>query len=229
MPGTSACSCGASGARAASGRLDARQRLVVDVDQAGAVLGGVARLGDDHGERLPDEADGVGGQRQRDIAQCFGHGALGRRHPTRDVGAGEHPDDARDGSRGIRVDASDAGVGVWAAHEDGVQAAGLADVVDVGAFAAQQAWVLDALAARADVGLWHVISSRGHLLHQRYVVVLGPEMVNDVPSGCGTSAVFRGANGVRMCTGVVILSLAGTMRPLSGTRTSAVMVRLGGA
>ena len=58
----------------------------------------------------------------------------------------------------VGVDAEDAGVGVRAPHEDGVQAALLAEVVDVGALATQQSRILDALPGGADVGLHHEAS-----------------------------------------------------------------------
>ena len=43
---------------------DSGQRLVVDLDQIGAVLGSIARLGDDHRHRVAHEAHDIGGQWQ---------------------------------------------------------------------------------------------------------------------------------------------------------------------
>ena len=43
---------------------DDGQRLVVDLDQIGAVLGSIARLGDDHRHRVAHEAHDIGGQWQ---------------------------------------------------------------------------------------------------------------------------------------------------------------------
>ena len=45
-------------------RHDRGQRLVVDLDQIGTVLGCIARLGDDHRHRVAHEADNIGGQWQ---------------------------------------------------------------------------------------------------------------------------------------------------------------------
>ena len=53
--------------------------------------------------------------------------------------------------RGRRVDAADRGAGERAAHEARVQHPGQRDVVDVGAVPGEQAGVLDAVDARADV------------------------------------------------------------------------------
>ena len=47
--------------------------VVLDVDQTGGVLGRVAGVGDDHRDRLADEADRVGRERQCDVAERLGH------------------------------------------------------------------------------------------------------------------------------------------------------------
>ena len=112
-----------------------RQALVVDLDGFSAVERGGARLGDDARNEIADEAHLVGGKRRQvDGLQTFDR----RRDAQRGrglghVGAGPHRDDARHMQRRARVDPVDSGMGMRAAHENGMQRIGDGDVVDVAA------------------------------------------------------------------------------------------------
>ena len=92
-------------ARAAPGlhrRLDVddcRERLVVDDDGLGAVLGGGLGLGD-------DERDGLTGEDDLLARERLG-GAVGAGRRDREVGRGEHGDDTRNREGRLLVDATD--------------------------------------------------------------------------------------------------------------------------
>ncbi len=120
---------GASGSSASSRSHDGRQRLVVDEDQLGRVLGDVAALGDDDGDRLADVAHLVLGQRHL-RARVEDQVLDGRRRDQQRAGlpvvaqVGGSVDGHHAGHVRAPCDVSmprDAGVGVVAAHEGGVQ------------------------------------------------------------------------------------------------------------
>ena len=125
---------------------DDRQRLVVDVDRLARVLGDVGVVGDDAGHLLALEPDLVGGQhRLRVVGQGRHPGQVPGRHHL----AGQHQVHAGDVPGPAGVDRLDPGVRQRAAQDLHVQHAGQHDVVGVVALAADEAVVLDALAARA--------------------------------------------------------------------------------
>ena len=122
---------------------DRVHRIDLDLDQVAGVLGHVARLGDDEGDRLAREAHVSVGQHTERTA---GVGPLVV-EPRRDdlvveVGAGEHVDDAGELARRRDVEAHDRPGGDVAAQERDVQQAWHRDVVDVGAVPGHEAGVL---------------------------------------------------------------------------------------
>ena len=126
------------------------ERVVVDLDELGRVLGEVAVAGDDDGDRLADVAHGV------DRGGVLRHAGLdpGREGPRErgDVRPGEHADDAgrRERRRGVDLDPR---VGELRAHDRGVERAGDGgEIVEEPALAAQQRVVLDPQHAAADPG-----------------------------------------------------------------------------
>ena len=87
------------------------ERLELEDHRVGAVLRGVAIIGDDRGHRLADVADAITGQRD---PRCLERAleldeVLGRVHMG-EVGVGEHRADAGDVACGAEVDRHDAGV-----------------------------------------------------------------------------------------------------------------------
>ena len=150
------CSTGAPGFSAASAIDQRRQRLEIDGDQFGRVLGEIAAFGKDHRDRLADMPhlvvrqqrllrveEGVldlGGPFARQRQLRVGN----RRQDLRQFGAGQHVGHAghRRGAR--QIDRTDAGVRDLAAHEDGVQRVGKLEVGDELAAAGQQAAILAA-------------------------------------------------------------------------------------
>ena len=129
------------------GAGDHREDLVVDLDQADRVLGGVLGLGHHRRHLLALEADLVGGQHGLGVAGEGGHpGQVVLRHQV----AGHHGDHARDcGGRG-GVHGTDAGVCVRAAQDCHVEHARERDVVQVVPLATEEAGVLLALDGLAD-------------------------------------------------------------------------------
>ena len=110
-----------------------RQRLVVDRDQRGAVLGRVAVAGHDGGHRLAREARLRPGQ-DRLLGLDVGRQRRARAHAMPGevrIGARHHRHDARSRRRARGLDAADPGVRVDAAHEGDVQHAGQLDVAHV--------------------------------------------------------------------------------------------------
>jgi len=131
-----------------------RERLVVHPDGGERVLGAIAVVGHDGGDRFAHVADLVVGERGLQkaahlapLGQAHGDGARQRGH----VGEGDDVDHARAGPGGGHVDRGDARVGVRAAHHREVQRVGTAHVGDEGAAAPQQALVLAPLQALAHV------------------------------------------------------------------------------
>ena len=125
---------------------DRRQRLVLDVDGLARVLGDVRVVGDDAGHLLTLEPHLVGGQ--------HGLGVVGQgRHPGQVPGrhhlAGQHQVDPGDIPGLAGVDRLDPGVRQRAAQDLHVQHARQGDVIGVIALTADEAVVLDPLAAGA--------------------------------------------------------------------------------
>ena len=129
---------------------DRGERAVVDFDQPGRVLGGVAAPGDHHGDRLPDMADlvlredlpiqdmAVGRARQRGDQPAGGE-------MRGELGMAQHRLHPRHRRRRRGVDACDFGMGEGAADEARVQHPRQMDVVDEPPGAAQQRRVLKPL------------------------------------------------------------------------------------
>ena len=140
-----------------------RQRLVVDLDLLGGVLGLRQRLGEDDGDRIADMVRlAMGDRRMRRILHL--RAVLGRDHPAANetadlvggkLGAGEHREHARHRRRRLAVDAPDLGVGMRRAQEVGLALAGTVDVVGVVALAGDEALVLFAAHRRTDTGRAH--------------------------------------------------------------------------
>ena len=103
---------------------DGGEEVVFDVEGAGARFGGALVRGDDGGDTLADEADGVVEQ-----AGVVGVGAGvfvagGGEQAGGSVLVSEDGDDAGVGEGGGAVDAADAGVGVGGAQQAHVEEAG---------------------------------------------------------------------------------------------------------
>jgi hypothetical protein len=133
-----------------------RQRFEIELHRRGGILGQISVGGDRHCDGLADVADLVTRQRElraRRLDRRIGHqhGNLAARHARRQIIGGEHGMDARHGARRRHVDGTDSGVGVWAAHEAGVQRAGKLDVVDETAAPGEQRRVFEARHAGAEM------------------------------------------------------------------------------
>ncbi len=87
---------------------DGLEGLVVDDEQLGAVLGCCLGLRDDERHRLSGEHDLLTRERLG--------GAVGSRRGDREIGGGEHGDDAGHGERGVLVEATDARVRLGREH-----------------------------------------------------------------------------------------------------------------
>ena len=166
---------------------DGGQRLVVDLDQLGRVLGEVARLGHDERDRVADEADvalgeGPEGRAGHGRRVTLEHGRLHRADVRVEVRGGEHRPDAGHGPRRVDVEAGDPGVREVAAHERGVQHPRHDHVVDVGALPGQQPWVL----APAD-GLPHEPTGR----RRAHGALPSPGRVGAAPTSRAPSILAR--------------------------------------
>ena len=152
----SACTRGSAGLHRVAGVAHRRQRLVVDLDRGRGVFGEMAAVGNHHGDGLADVADFVAGQRNlraRRPDRRIGHqhrdlaGGDARRH----VVGGEHRVNAGHGARRGAVDLAEAGMGVRAPHERGVQHAGQVHVIDELAPPGEQRRVFEARDPCAEV------------------------------------------------------------------------------
>ena len=135
--------------------MTAGEHLVVDLDRLGGILGLVAGLGDDGGDRFTDPAHRVARDRPDRrrflgllfpllVVRFFAAAALARGAGERtavlsQLLAGDHRDDARHRLRRGRVNRPDPGVGVRAAHDRHVRHARDVQVVDVHRRARDQA------------------------------------------------------------------------------------------
>ncbi len=131
-----------------------RQRLVVDLDELGRVLGLSARLGHDDRDAVAGEPRLVDGEREvLDHRDVVGHGPEARqavRPDVREIGAGKGGDDAGSLARLRHVDACDRRVRIRAADDDRVHHARRSEVVGVRALAGEKAGVLLARDGGAD-------------------------------------------------------------------------------
>ena len=124
---------------------DRRQLLVLDLDQRCRIIRDPLTLRDDGDDGMPVEERAIDGER-RDVAIAA---SLVR---ERQVGAGEHADDAgqRGGARG--VDTPDVRVGVRAQHEPRVQHARQLHVARKARDAGHLLWAVEAGDGTADLG-----------------------------------------------------------------------------
>jgi hypothetical protein len=134
------------------------QRLVVDTDQLGRILGLRQSLGDDDRDRLAVVAHGLARERvarrlhhRRSIAGADDPERPHRRDAVRGhVDTGEDRGDAGRRARRRSVDLADARMGVRRADDGAVERAGQIDVGDETALAEQETAILDAADRRAD-------------------------------------------------------------------------------
>ena len=137
---------------------DGRQRIDVDLDRLGRVLGLQQRLRHHEGDRIADKAHLVGRQRmarrllhRRAVAIVERYDAFERAVAGRiEIGAGIDPEHARHGAGRRAVDPANDAVRVAAAHHHRIDLAGQADIVGVAAFAADQLGILGAQHRLAD-------------------------------------------------------------------------------
>jgi hypothetical protein len=129
---------------------DVRQRLVVDLDQLGRVLGERPAVGDHGGHPLSGIAHAILGERPTRH--------LGRVHADRErVGggaeflAGQHVVDARGAARRIRVDGADTGRRIGRGHDRDVLQAGKSDIGRVAAAPGDEARIFLRASLSADV------------------------------------------------------------------------------
>ena len=124
------------------------QHVVIDLDQGSRVLGDVAVIGDDDGDRLADIGDFAVGERERPHPverrpgiRVAHHAALG--HDGGEVVESQHRVDTGEVKRGSLRDAANCCMGIRAANEARVQDARHHDVVDEAALPAQQGCVFE--------------------------------------------------------------------------------------
>ena len=143
------------------GRGHRRQRLVVDLDEVGRVLGLGAGLGDDERDRVAHVPHAVAGEtpmgagEHRRAVRALALERHGHRAEAVDVGAGEDGEDAGRAPRRRRVDRAEPRVRVQRAHDHGVRLEGDVDVVEVATASLQEPDVLDPLDALPDPELPH--------------------------------------------------------------------------
>ena len=146
----------ASGLHGLAAVLDCGQDVVVDRHQSGGVFGEVAIVGNHHCQRLPGIAHLVASERvlrAHDPDRRIGHqvrDALGA-HRLGQIVGGQHGVYARQRERRLRVDRTDAGVAVRAAHEAGIERAWQRHVVDEAAAPCEQRRVFKARYPRAEM------------------------------------------------------------------------------
>ena len=164
---------GRAGLHRVGGRGHRGQRLVVDIDQLGRVLGLGQRVGDHHRHRIADIAHPVGDQRRPlrgihrlTVGPLARHVGLGHAEPVgHDVVAGVDRQHARRLPGLLDVDRTDIRVGVRRPHEDRVGLAVQVDVADVAPLPAQQARILEPQDRLTDTVLAHDAFSPGDCLH----------------------------------------------------------------
>ncbi len=134
---------------------DRGQRLEVDVDQRGRVLGDVAAVGDHQRDRLADEAHLVLGEairHQRLLDRRIGHQQRHRLppHAFGQVRVGDDGMHARQRQRARLVDAADVRMWMRAAQHRDLEHTRQMDVVDVARAPGEEGRILLALDARAE-------------------------------------------------------------------------------
>ncbi len=137
-------------ARGVFRRNHGRQRLDLEGDRFGRILGGERGLGDDVDNGIADVADLVRGQRaapgllhRRAVAIFERHDAL-ERTVSFQVGRGIDAEYAGHGPRGVRIDGADYAMGNAAAHHHRISLARQTDVVGITSMTAQQHWIFAA-------------------------------------------------------------------------------------
>ena len=123
-----------------------RQRLDLDLDQLGRVLGQIRILREHGGHRIPDIAHAAA--RQRRLAKRLERlgGFVGTeidRREIRDVGIGPHRHHAGQRARRRGVDRDDAAMGVGGAHHAHMQLMRKVDVAGIAALAGDQRQILE--------------------------------------------------------------------------------------
>ena len=112
-----------------------RQRLIVDDNGFGGVLGQIGIGGHDRGDRRAMELDLVDGEwpERRVPRRHVGdeHGLRKRQHRSLEVGGRHHPHHAGHRQRGRGIDVGDSRMSVGAAHKGQVQHAGNSDVGEI--------------------------------------------------------------------------------------------------
>ena len=157
---------GCTGLHGVLGQGHGGDRLIVDLDQLGCVLGFRQCVGNHHRHRIADVAHAVDDQRRPlrsvhrlTVGSLPRHVGLGHAEPVGNhVVAGEDGDHARRRGRGLRIDGPDLRVGVRRAHEHGVGLPREVHVVDEAALSAQQPRVLETQYRLADSILAHELS-----------------------------------------------------------------------
>ena len=145
-----------AGFRRVARRHHRRQRLDVERDRFGRVLGLRDRLGDHAGDRVADVTHLVAAQRRpRRIADRRAIATLERQIAFEPaiggkIGRGQDREHARHGLGGGGIDAADDAMRVAAAHHHRIGLARPVDVVGVAAFAAHQRRILGAQHGLAD-------------------------------------------------------------------------------
>ena len=151
---------------------DRGQHLVIDLDLLARVLRLRQRLGDHHRDGVADVIRLLVGDR-RMRRHLHRRAVLRRDRPAadqiadlvgREIGAGQHRDDARHALRFRAVDLPDLRVRVRRADEIDVGLARTIDVVGVLALAGDEPVVFLAADCRADPGRAHGVSSSGNRL-----------------------------------------------------------------
>jgi hypothetical protein len=127
-------------------RGDRRERLMVDHDQLGGVLGEITIARHDAHHRVADEAHLVDRQRGHlDRVQAldwWGHAQ--RRGPFSELPAGHDVHHARSLGGRRDIDRADARMGVRRPHEMRMQRAGKHDVIEIAALSGEEAMILPA-------------------------------------------------------------------------------------
>ena len=139
-----------------------RQRLIVDLDEFGGVFGLKERFGDDKGDAFAQRADFADGKdrAQGTVALRAAHVLRHDRRKSaelvgRDIRSGENGEYAGRGLGLGRVDALDAGMGVWRHDHDAMALHRQVDIVDKTPAAGNKTRVLEAGYRLTDAELNH--------------------------------------------------------------------------
>ena len=133
-----------------------RERLDIERDRFGGVLGVGNGLRDHTGDRIADETHFVGGQRRPRHVMDRRAVAVLQRHVafepaiTGEIVRGQHGEHARHRLGGAGIDRADDAVRLAAAHHHGIGLAGAGHIVGITALAAHQRGVFGAANRLAD-------------------------------------------------------------------------------